>query len=157
MIRPAADGMSSGTRDASESHKPAWLHPRSGPHARRRRCRCRGECRAGRRTAAALGPQHDHLVRGTAITFWFPAVGLSDSQKAPTVLGPGFGGQAQSNPDAPSGPSIPAWVILRRAGYNVLTWNPRGISPSGGQAQLNNPDFEGRDVSGPDHLGRGPS
>ena len=36
---------------------------------------------------------------------------------------------------------------LRRAGYNVLTWNPRGISPSGGQAQLNNPDFEGRDVS----------
>jgi ABC-2 type transport system ATP-binding protein len=86
---------------------------------------------------------------GTAITFyWFPAVGLSDGQKAPTVLqGPGFGGQAQSNPDAPSSPSIPGVGDMRRAGYNVLTWNPRGISPSGGQAQLNNPDFEGRDVS----------
>jgi len=85
---------------------------------------------------------------GTAITFfWFPAVGLADGQTAPTVLqGPGFGGQAQSNPDAPSSASMPGVGDLRRAGYNVLTWNPRGISPSGGQAQLNNPDYEGRDV-----------
>ena len=86
---------------------------------------------------------------GTAITFyWFPAVGLAPGQTAPTVLqGPGFGGQAQSNPDASSSSSIPGVGDLRRAGYNVLTWNPRGISPSGGEAQLNNPDFEGRDVS----------
>lgn len=86
---------------------------------------------------------------GTAITFyWFPAAGLAEGQKAPTVLqGPGFGGQAQSDPDAASSPSNPGVGDLRRAGYNVLTWNPRGISPSGGQAQLNNPDFEGKDVS----------
>lgn len=86
---------------------------------------------------------------GTSITFyWFPAVGLAEGQKAPTVLqGPGFGGQAQNNPDAASSPSNPGVGDLRREGYNVLTWNPRGISPSGGQAQLNNPDFEGRDVS----------
>ena len=86
---------------------------------------------------------------GTPITFyWFPAIGLADGQTAPTVLqGPGFGGKAQSDPDAKSSSSIPGVGDLRRAGYNVLTWNPRGISPSGGQAQLNNPDFEGRDVS----------
>ncbi|MEZ5186526.1 MAG: CocE/NonD family hydrolase [Candidatus Nanopelagicales bacterium] len=86
---------------------------------------------------------------GTTITFyWFPAVGLAPGEKAPTVLqGPGFGGKAQSNPDATSGGSIPGVGDLRRAGYNVLTWNPRGISPSGGKAQLNNPDYEGRDVS----------
>ncbi len=86
---------------------------------------------------------------GTNITFyWFPAVGLAPGQTAPTVLqGPGFGGQAQSNPDASSSSAIPGVGDLRRAGYNVLTWNPRGISPSGGEAQLNNPDFEGRDVS----------
>jgi len=85
---------------------------------------------------------------GTQITFyWFPAAGLAEGQTAPTVLqGPGFGGQAQSNPDAPSSPAMPGVGDLRRAGYNVLTWNPRGISPSGGQAQLNNPDYEGRDV-----------
>ncbi len=85
---------------------------------------------------------------GTPITFyWFPAAGLTEGQTAPTVLqGPGFGGQAQSNPDAQSSPAMPGVGDLRRAGYNVLTWNPRGISPSGGQAQLNNPDYEGRDV-----------
>jgi len=86
---------------------------------------------------------------GTPITFyWFPALGLADGQTAPTVLqGPGFGGQAEDDPDAKSSAAIPGVGDLRRAGYNVLTWNPRGISPSGGEAQLNNPDFEGRDVS----------
>lgn len=85
---------------------------------------------------------------GTPITFyWFPAVGLAPGQAAPTVLqGPGFGGQAQSNPDAPNGGPIPGVGTLRQAGYNVLTWNPRGISPSGGQAMLDNPNYEGRDV-----------
>jgi ABC-2 type transport system ATP-binding protein len=85
---------------------------------------------------------------GTPITFyWFPAVGLAPGQTAPTVLqGPGFGGQAQSNPDAPDGGPIPGVGTLRQAGYNVLTWNPRGISPSGGEAMLDNPNYEGRDV-----------
>jgi ABC-2 type transport system ATP-binding protein len=86
---------------------------------------------------------------GTPITFyWFPAVGLAEGERAPTVLqGPGFGGQAQSNPEAQGSGSVPGVGDLRQAGYNVLTWNPRGISPSGGEAQLDNPDFEGRDVS----------
>lgn len=85
---------------------------------------------------------------GTPITFyWFPALNLAPGQTAPTVLqGPGFGGQAQSNPDAPNGGAIPGVGPLRQAGYNVLTWNPRGISPSGGEAMLDNPDYEGRDV-----------
>ena len=85
---------------------------------------------------------------GTQITFyWFPAVGLAEGQTAPTVLqGPGFGGQAQSNPDAPNGGAVPGVGTLRQAGYNVLTWNPRGISPSGGEAMLDNPNYEGRDV-----------
>jgi len=85
---------------------------------------------------------------GTPITFyWFPAVGLAPGQTAPTVLqGPGFGGQAQSNPEATSGGPVPGVGSLRQAGYNVLTWNPRGISPSGGEAMLDNPDYEGRDV-----------
>lgn len=86
---------------------------------------------------------------GTPITFyWFPAQGLAPGQQAPTVLqGPGFGGKAASDPEATSSGPIPGVGDLRREGYNVLTWNPRGISPSGGAAQLNNPDFEGRDVT----------
>ena len=36
---------------------------------------------------------------------------------------------------------------LRDAGYNVVTWDPRGEWNSGGQLELNSPDYEGRDVS----------
>ncbi len=36
---------------------------------------------------------------------------------------------------------------LREAGYNVVTWDPRGEWRSGGRMQLQSPDFEGRDVS----------
>ena len=36
---------------------------------------------------------------------------------------------------------------LRRAGYNVLTWDPRGFGRSGGQVEVDSPDYEARDVS----------
>ena len=36
---------------------------------------------------------------------------------------------------------------MRRAGYNVLTWDPRGFGASGGTAEVDSPKFEGRDVS----------
>ncbi|HQR78818.1 MAG TPA: CocE/NonD family hydrolase [Actinomycetota bacterium] len=103
----------------------------------------------GAAPGSAADPRSLQSFDGTTITFyWFPAVGLAEGQRAPTVLqGPGFGGKAQSNPDATNTGAVPAVGDLRRAGYNVLTWNPRGISPSGGQAQLDNPDIEGRDVS----------
>jgi ABC-2 type transport system ATP-binding protein len=99
--------------------------------------------------AGAQGLNTVESFDGTPITFyWFPAEGLGQGQTAPTVLqGPGFGGRAADDPDATSSGPIPAVGDLRREGYNVLTWNPRGISPSGGAAQLNNPDVEGRDVS----------
>ncbi len=36
---------------------------------------------------------------------------------------------------------------LRDAGYNVLTWDPRGFGRSGGNAEVDSPNFEARDVS----------
>ena len=36
---------------------------------------------------------------------------------------------------------------LRDAGYNVVTWDPRGEWRSDGRMQLQSPDFEGRDIS----------
>ncbi|HEX2312466.1 MAG TPA: CocE/NonD family hydrolase [Thermomonospora sp.] len=76
-------------------------------------------------------------VRLTA--HFFPAAGLAPGRRAPTVmLGHGFGGRGETDPDGgQTGP-------LRRAGYNVVTWNARGFG-SGGRAHLNYHRVEGRD------------
>ncbi|SEG23516.1 X-Pro dipeptidyl-peptidase (S15 family) [Thermomonospora echinospora] len=73
------------------------------------------------------------------VTNFFPAAGPAKGGRAPTVmLGHGFGGRGETDPDAGQvGP-------LRRAGYNVVTWNARGFG-SGGRANLNYHRFEGRD------------
>lgn len=55
-----------------------------------------------------------------------------------TILeGPGWGGAGDTTPDA----------NLIRAGYAELTWDPRGFGQSGGVAEVDSPDAEGKDVS----------
>lgn len=85
-------------------------------------------------------------------TNFFPASGLAADQTAYTVLnGPGLGGAGATNPYATSSTtgSVPGLALLRGAGagYNVVTWDPRGEWASGGILQLDNPFYEGRDVS----------
>jgi ABC-2 type transport system ATP-binding protein len=82
---------------------------------------------------------------------FFPAVGLQPGQTAPTILnGPGLSLPGETNPTAEDNPFLPNQVIgmapLLRNGYNVITWDPRGEWSSGGQLQIDSPDFEGRDV-----------
>ncbi len=93
---------------------------------------------------------------GTEIYVHFmPAVGLQAGQTAPTVLSaPGLGLAGATNLDGTPLDGIITDFVgyvgvgpLRRAGYNVVTWDPRGEWNSGGQLELNSPDFEGRDVS----------
>ncbi len=91
---------------------------------------------------------------GTLIsTNFFPAVGLTAGQTAPTVLnGPGLGQPGETDPyalcrDCANEPEKTAVGALRVAGYNAVTWDPRGEFNSGGQFQLDSPFYEGRDVS----------
>ncbi len=82
-------------------------------------------------------------------TNFFPAAGLMEGESAPTVLnGPGL--SALGNIDANSVWTIqgmvPGVASLRDAGYNYVSWDPRGEHASGGYLQLDNPFFEGRDV-----------
>ncbi|MBP1819179.1 hypothetical protein [Mycobacterium sp. OAE908] len=90
---------------------------------------------------------------GTPIYVHFmPAAGLRAGQKAPTILdGPGLALPGATNPDAMNDEFLPNDVIgvgtLRHAGYNVVTWDPRGEWSSGGTMQVDHPDFEGKDVS----------
>ncbi|MGH9079944.1 MAG: alpha/beta hydrolase family protein, partial [Acidimicrobiales bacterium] len=85
---------------------------------------------------------------GTPIrAHWFP-LALPDGRRAPTVLmGPGWALPGDTNT---SGTGILGDVPIKSlhdAGYNVLTWDPRGFGNSGGTAEVDSPNFEARDVS----------
>ena len=91
---------------------------------------------------------------GTPIsTNFYPASGLQSGQSAPTILeGPGLGSPGLTDPESQTGISsvpglVPGIAPLRDAGYNVVTWDPRGEFDSGGVLQLDSPAFEGKDVS----------
>jgi ABC-2 type transport system ATP-binding protein len=83
---------------------------------------------------------------------FMPAVGLQKDQRAPTILdGPGLALPGATTLDMLNDEFLPNDVIgigaLRKAGYNVVTWDPRGEWNSGGTLEVDHPDFEGRDVS----------
>jgi ABC-2 type transport system ATP-binding protein len=81
---------------------------------------------------------------------FFSAEGLASGQRAPTVLvGPGWSMPGETNQDSSSVDALGGVGLgpLRRAGYNVLTWDPRGFGRSGGQVEVDSPDYEARDVS----------
>src|SRR5215207_3680098 len=85
---------------------------------------------------------------GTQIVLSFhPAPG---GGKAPTILqGHGWGGSRQTDPEAASDEATGNVGVgaLRKAGFNVLTWDSRGFGNSGGTVTVDSPDAEGRDVS----------
>ncbi len=83
-------------------------------------------------------------------TNFFPAAGIAAGVDAPTTISmPGLASAGQSNPYAEFGIGGQTLGVrpLRDAGYNVVTVTPRGEFNSGGILQLDNPFFEGRDVS----------
>jgi ABC-2 type transport system ATP-binding protein len=89
---------------------------------------------------------------GTPInTHFYPGDGVTPQKPAPTVLvGPGWSmsGDTQQQGAAGVGGAfgVTGIAVFLRDGYNVLTWDPRGFGGSGGTVQIDDPDFEGRDV-----------
>ena len=83
---------------------------------------------------------------GTRIrAHWFPVAGATGPR--PTVLmGPGWGMAGDTNADAVGIPETVNISTLRAAGYNVLTWDPRGFGESDGMAMVDSPEYEARDV-----------
>ncbi len=78
---------------------------------------------------------------------WFPRPGAGADDPAPIVLmGPGWSLPGQTDPDGPALFGSLSISGLHDAGYNVLTWDPRGFGASGGTAQVNDPGVEGRDM-----------
>lgn len=89
---------------------------------------------------------------GTVIRLhWFPAPGAGPGHLLPTVLmGPGWGesGDTDTAPASGQGGLFAGLGIhqLWDAGYNVLTWDPRGFGQSTGAAEVDSPAVEGRDM-----------
>lgn len=99
--------------------------------------------------AAAPGTELDVVsFDGTTIrAHWFPLPGATAEQPAPTVLmGPGWGLAGDTDPEGIGILGAMSIGGLQKAGYNVLTWDPRGFGKSGGEAKVNDRDFEGKDV-----------
>ncbi|MGK2870543.1 MAG: alpha/beta hydrolase family protein, partial [Mycobacterium sp.] len=93
---------------------------------------------------------------GTRIYAHFmPAVGLKPGERAATILqGPGLLLPGATNLDVTPLDGIIADTsglvyagTLRAAGYNVVTWDPRGEHSSGGRLEQGSPDFEAKDIS----------
>jgi ABC-2 type transport system ATP-binding protein len=103
--------------------------------------------------AAAPAAARDAIVPsfdGTPIVVTLhPAAGLGAGGRAPTILQThGWGGSRETNADATSSEQTGNVGVgpLRRAGFNVLTWDSRGFGDSGGIVTVDAPDREGRDV-----------
>jgi ABC-2 type transport system ATP-binding protein len=90
-------------------------------------------------------------------TNYFPAITVVNdpTTTAPTILnGPGIATPGNTDPNStaiiPNPPPgiVPGLQPLRDAGYNVVTWDPRGEFASGGILNIDSPAFEGQDVKG---------
>jgi ABC-2 type transport system ATP-binding protein len=116
-------------------------------------------CLTGLVVAAALALASPAAARDVIVTSFdgtplsasfFPAEGLAPGERAPTILET-HGWGATRDKDENSATLSPFGQVglgpLRRAGFNVLTWDSRGFGESGGTVEVDAKDFEGRDVS----------
>jgi ABC-2 type transport system ATP-binding protein len=144
----AAGCSSSGAKSASP--KPTTSTTTAGPGGAYTRPACTRKVAAKVVSTPVAGSTiHYDIVSfdGAKIrAHWFPVTGTKD---APTVLkGPGWGQPGDVN-TAGSGYGLFGDMSihsLNAAGYNVLTWDPRGFGASGGTVESDSPDFEGRDT-----------
>jgi ABC-2 type transport system ATP-binding protein len=90
---------------------------------------------------------------GTKInTHFYPGEGLAPGERTPTILvGPGWSASGETQSEGAAGVQgmfgLTAISTFIDHGYNVLTWDPRGFGQSGGTVEIDDPKYEGRDVS----------
>ncbi len=85
---------------------------------------------------------------GTKIRIHWFADPSADGQLRPTVLmGPGWGQAGDTDTSQAAIQGALSIGQLWQGGFNVLTWDPRGFGKSGGEAEVDSPNYEGKDVS----------
>ncbi len=88
---------------------------------------------------------------GTRIRLHWMPVDTAGTRRPTVLMGPGW--SLPGSTEQKGAPGAVAAIMgggsiatLHDAGYNVLTWDPRGFGASAGEAEVDSADFEGRDV-----------
>jgi ABC-2 type transport system ATP-binding protein len=141
-----------GTYAASGSSLPAPMRALSGsPSAAAESCQPPTGWKSTKATPVPGIPSDYNLTSfdGTTIRIhWFPDPLGSGGRLHPTVLmGPGWGSSGDTDTSQAGIQGALSIAQLWQGGFNVLTWDPRGFGHSGGEAEVDSPNDEGRDVS----------
>ena len=125
-----------------------WL--RGSPAAAAESCQPPSGWQATKAVAVPGVPSDFDLTSfdGTIIRIhWFPDPS-ADGRARPTVLmGPGWGESGDTDTSQAGIQGALSIAQLWQGGFNVLTWDPRGFGHSTGEAEVDSPNDEGRDVS----------
>ena len=85
---------------------------------------------------------------GTTIRIhWFPDPSAHGQPRPTVLMGPGWGSSGDTDTSQAGIQGALSIAQLWQGGFNVLTWDPRGFGHSGGEAEVDSPSYEGRDVS----------
>ena len=102
-------------------------------------------------TVKIPSPKDGALISTNYFPAYIVAADPTGNTTAPTILnGPGLATAGNIDPTAADTVDglVPGLNFMRSAGYNVVTWDPRGEFDSGGILQLDSPAYEGQDVTG---------
>ena len=78
---------------------------------------------------------------------WFPLANPPAAGAPSVLMGPGWGSPGSTDTSSSGARRAPSSIKdLRDAGYNVLTWDPRGFGASTGTIEVDSAAFEARDV-----------
>jgi ABC-2 type transport system ATP-binding protein len=141
-----------GANAALGSSLPAPMHALSGsPAAAAESCQPPTGWQSTKATPVPGIPSDYDLISfdGTTIrVHWFPDPRGPGKRSHPTVLmGPGWGSSGDTDTSEAGIQAALSISQLWQGGFNVLTWDPRGFGHSGGEAEVDSPNDEGRDVS----------
>jgi ABC-2 type transport system ATP-binding protein len=142
---------SAGLNSSSRTQPSAASRPTAPSSYRRPPCRvARQGPPASARSADGPGDYDVTSFDGTRIrVHWFPNPAATGSTRLPTILkGPGWGSAGDTDTTTRGNGLFGDVNIadLWDAGYNVLTWDPRGFGKSGGAVSVDAPNVEGRDT-----------
>jgi ABC-2 type transport system ATP-binding protein len=106
--------------------------------------------KATKATAVSGTPSDFDLTSfdGTKIRIhWFPNPTAGGKARPTVLMGPGWGSSGDTDTSQAGLQGALSIQALWQGGFNVVTWDPRGFGKSGGSAEVDSPNDEGKDVS----------